>query len=206
MEALAEGIEMSLEATTPLLEEAGSGIAASSTSAAMQGSEAAAVSAARTSAASEATAAAKSIMPETVEGGTSDAAIRTTNYNSGPPISWAGSTPKIILAGAASAFGGVGLSYTLKTADQGKRALADFTHDVGEGAKKLSEDLEHGVKDTIANAALARDHLSHAVGDAAGAIMGGPVKTIAEISVSVIVAGGILYVTYKGYMFLKGSK
>ena len=82
-----------------------------------------------------------------------------------------------------------------------KKALGDFGHDVAEGGKKALEELEHGVKDAFQNAELAKDHLSHAVGDFAS----GPVKTIVEISASVAIGVGLLYVGFRGYMFLKGS-
>ena len=161
-------------------------------------------------------AAATDLFSPSIRGGTSSVESRTfsaapdvkpvaptTNYNSGPPTTWAGAAKGIIVGTGVVVGGGVGLGYSIFTAEQGKQVAKDTWN----GIKELGKDLTHGVEDGLENAAHGVDHLTQAASKAAGdtgAFLGGPVKTIAEIGVSVVVGVGVLYVSYRGYMFLKG--
>lgn len=166
---------------------------------------------------SDTRAAASDLVPSSIEGGTSSVGSResvspdvnvktvapTTNYNSGPPTSWAGAAKGIIIGTGTVVLGGVAAGYSIYTAEQGKQVAKDTWN----GIKELGKDLTHGVEDGLENAAQGVDHLTQAASKAAGdtgAFLGGPVKTIAEIGVSVVVGVGVLYVSYRGYMFLKG--
>lgn len=168
---------------------------------------------------SDTRAAASDLVPSSIEGGTSSVGSRestivspdvnvktvapTTNYNSGPPTSWAGAAKGIIIGTGTVVLGGVAAGYSIYTAEQGKQVAKDTWN----GIKELGKDLTHGVEDGLENAAHGVDHLTQAASKAAGdtgAFLGGPVKTIAEIGVSVVVGVGVLYVSYRGYMFLKG--
>ena len=216
---LEEGIEMTAEAAaeaaSPLLQEAGSGIAASSTSAAMQTSEAAAVSAARTSAASEATEAVKSIMPESLEGTTTSAGGRTINYFGKAPKSLGEAAfknaPAIIGASTVSGttiFGVWKMNQTFNSIKSGlvklgKGGAAEASH-LQEAAVHLSDAARNQGKESVDNAELEFHHALEAVENTAG-LSYAPAKKVVEISVAVIVAGGILYTTYKGYMFLNAK-
>ena len=140
-----------------------------------------------------------------VEGSTSApesrvAPVKNVNYNSGPPVTWAGASKGIILGSGAVVGGGIGLGYGIYTAEQGKQKAAE----VWNGAKELGKDLAHGVNQGIQNAEEAGDHLSKAAGKAAASVLGGPVKTVVEVGTAVVLGVGVLYVSYKGYMFLKG--
>ena len=203
---MSEVIELGVDAVEEGA-EAAMGITARSTTDAA--ANLAAQQAASRAAVSEAETAARDLLPEMgTEGSTTAPASRVANYNSGAPMSWAAATPKIIGVSAVAVGGGWAEWYSMQTVDQGKRVLGNFGNDVAAGGKKALEEmekalaeLEHGVKDAFQNAELARDHLGDAVSDFAS----GPVKSIVEISASVAIGVGLLYVGFRGYMFLKGS-
>ena len=133
--------------------------------------------------------------PESRVGPTSN-----TNYNSGPPTTWAGASKGIIIGTGIVGGGAVSLGYGIYNMEQGKQKAAE----VWNGAKQLGKDLEHGVEQAFHNAEQAGDHLSRAAGQAAASVLGGPAKTVVEVGTAVVLGVGVLYVSYRGYMFLKG--
>ena len=128
------------------------------------------------------------------------APTNNTNYNSGPPTTWAGASKGIIIATGVVGGGAVAAGYGIYNFEQGKQKAAE----VWNGAKQLGKDLEHGVEQAFHNAEQAGDHLSRAAGQAAASVLGGPAKTVVEVGTAVVLGVGVLYVSYRGYMFLKG--